>query len=82
MHVVAPGETLHSIARLYGKSVMVLATANNIRPDTMVKVGERIIIPGVQPGAPVVPRAQAQVAPPSPSLATAESPAQRPCRDA
>src|ERR1700728_4022256 len=75
MHVVAPGETLHSIARLYGKSVMVLATANNIRPDTMVKVGERIIIPGVQPGAPVAPRAQAQVAPPpGPSLATAESP--------
>jgi murein DD-endopeptidase MepM/ murein hydrolase activator NlpD len=74
MHVVAPGETLHSIARLYGKSVMVLATANNIRPDTMVKVGERIIIPGVQPGAVVAPRAQAQVAPPSPSLATAESP--------
>ena len=50
---MAPGETLHSIARLYGKSVMVLATANNIRPDTMVKVGERIIIPGVQPGAPL-----------------------------
>jgi murein DD-endopeptidase MepM/ murein hydrolase activator NlpD len=75
MHVVAPGETLHSIARLYGKSVMVLATANNIRPDTMVKVGERIIIPGVQPGSVIAPRAQAQVAPPpGPSLATAESP--------
>jgi murein DD-endopeptidase MepM/ murein hydrolase activator NlpD len=75
MHVVAPGETLHSIARLYGKSVMVLATANNIRPDTMVKVGEHIIIPGVQPGAVVAPRAQAQVTPPpGPSLATAESP--------
>ena len=75
MHVVAPGETLHSIARLYGKSVMVLATANNIRPDTMVKVGERIVIPGVQPGAAVAPRTQASVAPPpGPSLATAESP--------
>jgi murein DD-endopeptidase MepM/ murein hydrolase activator NlpD len=75
MHVVAPGETLHSIARLYGKSVMVLATANNIRPDTMVKVGERIIIPGVQPGAAVAPRAQAQVAPPAgQNLASAESP--------
>ena len=75
MHVVAPGETLHSIARLYGKSVMVLATANNIRPDTMVKVGERIIIPGVQPGAAVAPRAQAQVAPPAgQNLAAAESP--------
>jgi murein DD-endopeptidase MepM/ murein hydrolase activator NlpD len=74
MHVVAPGETLHSIARLYGKSVMVLATANNIRPDTMVKVGERIIIPGVQPGAAGAPRAQAPAVPPGPSLATAESP--------
>ena len=31
MHVVAPGETLNSIARLYGKPVMVLAKANNIR---------------------------------------------------
>jgi murein DD-endopeptidase MepM/ murein hydrolase activator NlpD len=75
MHVVAPGETLHSIARLYGKSVMVLATANNIRPDTMVKVGERIIIPGLPPGAAVAPRAQAQVAPPAgQNLAAAESP--------
>jgi murein DD-endopeptidase MepM/ murein hydrolase activator NlpD len=75
MHVVAPGETLHSIARLYGKSVMVLAKANNIPPDTMVKVGEHIIIPDVQPGAAVAPRAQASVAPPAgPSLAIAESP--------
>jgi murein DD-endopeptidase MepM/ murein hydrolase activator NlpD len=75
MHVVAPGETLHSIARLYGKSVMVLATANNIRPDTMVKVGERLIIPGVQPGSAVAPRAQAPAAPlAGPTFATAESP--------
>jgi murein DD-endopeptidase MepM/ murein hydrolase activator NlpD len=75
MHVVAPGETLHSIARLYGKSVMVLAKANNLPPDTMVKVGEHIVIPDVQPGAAVAPRAQAQVAPPAgPSLAIAESP--------
>jgi murein DD-endopeptidase MepM/ murein hydrolase activator NlpD len=75
MHVVAPGETLHSIARLYGKSVMVLAKANNLPPDTMVKVGEHIVIPDVQPGAAVAPRVQASVAPPAgPSLAIAESP--------
>jgi murein DD-endopeptidase MepM/ murein hydrolase activator NlpD len=75
MHVVAPGETLHSIARLYGKSVMVLAKANNIPPDTMVKVGERIIVPDVQPGSAVAPRAQASVAPPAgQNLANAESP--------
>jgi murein DD-endopeptidase MepM/ murein hydrolase activator NlpD len=75
MHVVAPGETLHSIARLYGKSVMVLAKANNISPDTMVKAGERIIVPDVQPGSAVAPRTQASVVPPAgQNLAAAESP--------
>jgi murein DD-endopeptidase MepM/ murein hydrolase activator NlpD len=49
VHVVAPGETLNSIARLYGKPVAVLAKANNIPPDTMMRVGERIVIPDVRP---------------------------------
>ena len=49
VHVVAPGETLHSIARLYGKPVMVLAKANNIPPSTMLKIGDRITIPGAGP---------------------------------
>ncbi len=81
VHVVAPGETLHSIARLYGKPVMVLAKANNIPPDTMVRVGERIVIPDVQPAqANLVPqRTQAPAAAPAapvhgPDLASAESP--------
>jgi murein DD-endopeptidase MepM/ murein hydrolase activator NlpD len=83
VHVVAPGETLHSIARLYGKPVMVLAKANNIPPDTMVRVGERIVIPDVQPA-----QAQANLVPPrtqapaavaaapahGPDFASAESP--------
>jgi murein DD-endopeptidase MepM/ murein hydrolase activator NlpD len=74
VHVVAPGETLHSIARLYGKSVMALAKANNIAPDTMVKVGERIVIPDVQSAQAslVAPRAQAPAA--GPDYANAESP--------
>jgi murein DD-endopeptidase MepM/ murein hydrolase activator NlpD len=73
-HVVAPGETLNSIARLYGKPVMVIARANNIPPDTMVRVGERIVIPemGGRP-APVAPRAEAPVAAPT-TVATIESP--------
>jgi murein DD-endopeptidase MepM/ murein hydrolase activator NlpD len=45
VHVVAPGETLHSIARLYGKPVMMLAKANNIPPNATVKVGDRITVP-------------------------------------
>ncbi len=80
VHVVAPGETLHSISRLYGKPVLVLAKANNIAPDTMVRVGERIIIPDMralpQRQAMTAPRVEAPVAaaPPGPALASAESP--------
>jgi len=81
MHVVVPGETLHSIARAYGKPVMVLAKANNIPPDTMVRVGERITIPDIQPGQAglAAPRVQASAAPapapiPAPAYASAESP--------
>ena len=77
MHVVAPGETLHSIARHYGKPVLVLAKANNIAPDSMVRVGERITIPG---GASTAVAAAAAPAAPAPrneppvgSLAAAES---------
>jgi murein DD-endopeptidase MepM/ murein hydrolase activator NlpD len=77
VHVVAPGETLHSIARHYGKPVLVLAKANNIAPDSMVRVGERITIPG---GASTAVAAAAAPAAPAPrneppvgSLAAAES---------
>ena len=58
VHVVAPGETLNSIARLYNKPVMVLAKVNNIPPTTMVRVGDRIVIPDMrqaQRTAPVAP---------------------------
>jgi murein DD-endopeptidase MepM/ murein hydrolase activator NlpD len=81
-HIVAPGETLNSIARMYGKPVMVLAKANNIPPYTMVKVGDRIIIPemhearAVPPAAaPVAPRNDVAAAPQTTSsVATIESP--------
>ena len=75
VHIVAAGETLHSIARLYGKPVLVLAKANNIPLDTRVKVGERIVIPDMparMAAAPVAPRAEAP--PASQNFATANSP--------
>jgi murein DD-endopeptidase MepM/ murein hydrolase activator NlpD len=83
VHVVAPGQTLHSIARLYGKSVMVIAKANNIAPDTMLKVGDRVTIPGggAMSAAANPPQAPATPAPPAPrgegsvgSVANVESP--------
>jgi len=74
VHVVARGETLNSIARLYGKPVMVLAKANNIRPDTLVRVGDRIVIPDVRVAAPAAPRAEAPVTQPTGAIASEESP--------
>jgi murein DD-endopeptidase MepM/ murein hydrolase activator NlpD len=45
-HTVEPSETLILIARHYHKSLSELAAANRIPPYTMVKIGERIVIPG------------------------------------
>ncbi len=61
VHVVAPGETLNSIARTYHKPLLVIANANNISADTRVRVGDRITIPDVTAAQPVsaAPRAEA-----------------------
>ena len=45
VHVVTQGETLHSIARQYGKSDLVVAKANDMRLNAPMRVGERVIIP-------------------------------------
>jgi murein DD-endopeptidase MepM/ murein hydrolase activator NlpD len=76
-HVVAPGETLNSIARLYNKPVMVIAKANNIPPDTRVRVGDHITIPEMAEAshpAAVAPRADVPVTQPTGSVASTESP--------
>jgi LysM repeat protein len=48
VHVVAAGETLRKISRLYGKPVKVVAKANNISVKAKLKVGDRLIIPGIR----------------------------------
>jgi murein DD-endopeptidase MepM/ murein hydrolase activator NlpD len=78
VHVVAPGETLHSIARLYHKPVLLLAKANNIPPDTQLRIGARIVIPDARTAtlsAPPAPQAEVLAPPPvSQNFATADSP--------
>ena len=44
-HVVAPGETLYSIARYYRVSVSDLASYNVIRNATLIKAGTLIFVP-------------------------------------
>lgn len=53
-HTVAWGETLYSIARLYGVSPQSLAAANGLRLNSWVYAGQSMRIPGVSSNAPAV----------------------------
>jgi murein DD-endopeptidase MepM/ murein hydrolase activator NlpD len=48
VHVVEPGETLMKLSRQYHKSLNEIARANNIAPHTLLRIGDRIVIPGVR----------------------------------
>jgi len=48
VHVVAAGETLSKISRLYGKPIGELARANHIPVTARLNVGDRLVIPGVR----------------------------------
>lgn len=45
IHVVAPGETLSSIAVLYGVTVQAIQDANKIDDPSLIKAGQKLIIP-------------------------------------
>jgi len=47
IHVVAPRETLISIAKLYSKPRGEIALANGIAPTAALRVGQRLTIPGI-----------------------------------
>ncbi|MEA3026269.1 MAG: hypothetical protein QOF91_1554 [Alphaproteobacteria bacterium] len=77
VHVVAPGETLMALSRKYHKPLTEIARANNIQPYTLVKVGDRIVIPGMrgQQAALKPPAAVAQQPKPAPAPKIASVPA-------
>ena len=78
VHVVTPGETLSKISRQYKKSVSEIAKANKIPPHTMVKMGDRLIIPGhfAAPGPVASVQPQPQKSAQAPVPAPAPIPAQ------
>jgi D-gamma-glutamyl-meso-diaminopimelic acid endopeptidase CwlS len=45
-HFVRDGESLWTIARKYGTSVHALAAANGLRPESVLRVGRELTIPG------------------------------------
>jgi murein DD-endopeptidase MepM/ murein hydrolase activator NlpD len=62
-HKVLKGETLFSIARSYGISLIALRGANKLSPSSMIKAGDVLLIPSGS-------KAQGDPAPPSPSSAS------------
>jgi murein DD-endopeptidase MepM/ murein hydrolase activator NlpD len=75
VHVVAAGQTLNSIARIYHKPVTLIARANNLSLNAKVKAGDRITIPEIKEASQSAPtRAEAAASPPTGTLAMAESP--------
>lgn len=51
-HIVEPGETAYSIARLYGISVKALASWNGLGKTLDVRTGQQLLIPVVADGTP------------------------------
>jgi len=80
VHIVAPGETLMSISRHYHKPLAQIAAANNIPPQTHLKIGDRILIPGKVTEARADTRALAPPAPAAPKVQAphAQAPAPHP----
>jgi murein DD-endopeptidase MepM/ murein hydrolase activator NlpD len=63
-HVVAPGETLLGVSRRYNKTPREIAAANQLKYDQPLKIGDRIVIPGVAASKATTPIASAPAAAP------------------
>jgi len=48
VHVVQPGETLSSIARLYGVTSQAIMEANGLEDPNLLEVGQQLVIPQAQ----------------------------------
>jgi len=46
-HIVQPGDTLSAIAQAYGVESAVLINANNIANGNQLRVGQKLVIPGI-----------------------------------
>jgi murein DD-endopeptidase MepM/ murein hydrolase activator NlpD len=73
-HVVKPGDNLYRIAKAYKISFEELAQANGIRDARQIRVGQRILIPGVARQPPVETSAPNREASKTDSLLPPEEP--------
>ncbi|MBI1846863.1 MAG: M23 family metallopeptidase [Candidatus Rokubacteria bacterium] len=68
VHTVRAGDTLGALARHYGVTVAAIQSANRLKPGALLRIGQRLLIPG---GA----EAAARVPPDASSLAAQRPPA-------
>ena len=50
-HTITKGESIYSIAKLHGFKTAQILQANNLKPDTKLKIGQRINLPSKDPQA-------------------------------
>jgi LysM repeat protein len=63
LHTVRPGDTLSSIAIIYGTSIEAIMAANDLQKDAILSVGQQLIIP-------LAPKTQLPTLTPSPTPAS------------
>ena len=62
VHVVTAGENLSTIARHYHKPRAAIAKANNLAPDAKIRIGQRLVIPGLKAPMAAAPAKQMPIA--------------------
>jgi murein DD-endopeptidase MepM/ murein hydrolase activator NlpD len=70
-HVVAPGETIYSLARRYHLTPMAIAKANNLTLAQQLRIGQQVVIPGGGNSRIAMPAQPVQPAPVAPAPAPA-----------
>jgi N-acetyl-anhydromuramyl-L-alanine amidase AmpD len=53
-HIVAPGETLWRVSKMYGVTIQEIMRANNLHSESLQK-GQRLLVPNAAPLVPVIP---------------------------
>lgn len=72
--IVAPGETIDSIAQRHGVPASAIMQANNLMPGSQVRPGQRLVVPRYNASPPVSTPASIAAAPPIPTAVSASAP--------
>ena len=59
-HTVAPGETLWRISKMYDVEICDILTANKLKSETRINMGQRLLIPDAAPLKPIIPLYKSQ----------------------